>query len=117
MTEYFIRYVDGKLQQEYKKERSFEPMLEYLAAHAPVKEQPKVEPTEAPVLHVQQPRATHVVNPDGNVLQLNPETFAKTTKSMPVFVKFFAPWCGHCKKLAPGQLIPFVQMRVNDAFK
>ena len=40
-------------------------------------------------------------NPDGQVLELTVDTFAPNLSNGPMFVKFFAPWCGHCKKLAP----------------
>jgi len=36
--------------------------------------------------------------------QLTPETFQDTVANSgkSVFVKFFAPWCGHCKRMKPG---------------
>ena len=39
--------------------------------------------------------------PARGMLQLTGKTFKKVTDSGSFFVKFYAPWCGHCQKLAP----------------
>jgi len=51
------------------------------------------------------------ISADGNVLDLTPDNFHQVVDgSKPAFVEFFAPWCGHCKHLAPEY------EKVGDAF-
>lgn len=38
---------------------------------------------------------------DGSVVVLNSENFGSITQNNVTLVKFYAPWCGHCKNLAP----------------
>lgn len=49
---------------------------------------------------------------EGNVLVLVDDDFPDiTTKFSHILIEFYAPWCGHCKKLAP------VYSEVADALK
>mmetsp|Transcript_4647 Transcript_4647/g.8847 ORF Transcript_4647/g.8847 Transcript_4647/m.8847 type:complete len:226 (-) Transcript_4647:148-825(-) len=36
-----------------------------------------------------------------DVIRLSPDNYDELTSGKTVFIKFFAPWCGHCKKMEP----------------
>ncbi|CAB9521055.1 disulfide-isomerase-like protein EhSep2 [Seminavis robusta] len=44
---------------------------------------------------------TPLVNADYDVVTLTPENYDELTEGKTIFVRFFAPWCGHSRKMAP----------------
>ncbi|KAJ6571983.1 protein disulfide isomerase [Mycena capillaripes] len=99
-------YRNGEFVEKYKGNRDFDLLTNYLDKNAPTP--PPPPPLSAPPV---------VLNPSGEVTVLNPDNFHKVVEQGPAFIKFYAPWCGHCKKLAPiwKQLAKIMQGKVTIA--
>jgi protein disulfide-isomerase len=73
----------------------------------PVKKKKPTKPTKAP----------STPNPLGSSLSFTAESFQNlvTMSQEPWFIKFYAPWCGHCQAMAPNwvQLAKEMKGRLN----
>ncbi|GBE79006.1 hypothetical protein SCP_0202030 [Sparassis crispa] len=112
-------YRNGVFQEMFSGARDYDRLTAFISTHAEPttvaepEPEPEPEPTSAPAALVVEDRyiAEHResyraapardLNPSGTVLELNENTFRDVVDDGMIFVKFFAPWCGHCKKLAP----------------
>ncbi|KAG0698012.1 thioredoxin-like protein [Suillus ampliporus] len=121
-------YRNGQFVETFDKDRDFDILVDFLLARAEPtadslsssttveQEEIVVEVTPADeTLVIQMPRVES--NPSGEVISLTSETFDSFLAQTPAFVKFFAPWCGHCKKLAPTwiQVARRMQHKLNIA--
>ncbi|RIB02001.1 thioredoxin-like protein [Gigaspora rosea] len=108
-------YKNGVKIDGYLKSRDFDSLSEYIKNKSEEGYESKTPNDNTDILIVPDDEDFIPPNPSGTVISLNSENFDELTKYGPWFVKFFAPWCGHCKNLAPTweELSRKLQNKVN----
>jgi len=68
---------------------------------SPSPQPPGKSPVNLNILKEQASTNGESISDEDHVIVLNSENWEEMISEGPILVKFFAPWCGHCKALAP----------------
>ncbi|XP_077100396.1 thioredoxin domain-containing protein 5 [Siphateles boraxobius] len=93
-------FSDGEKIDQYRGKRdldSFKEFVDNQVKAAESKDEPVIEEEQAHEI----PPSAEPEEQESNVLVLTESNFDETVAKGISFIKFYAPWCGHCKNLAP----------------
>uniref|UniRef100_A0A8B9KLB9 protein disulfide-isomerase n=1 Tax=Astyanax mexicanus TaxID=7994 RepID=A0A8B9KLB9_ASTMX len=93
-------FTDGEKVDQFRGKRDLESFKEFVDNHladAASKDQPAAEDAKANEI----PEAEEPAKPESSVVTLTESNFDDIVAKGVSFIKFYAPWCGHCKNLAP----------------
>ncbi|KAK7118128.1 hypothetical protein R3I94_021839 [Phoxinus phoxinus] len=93
-------FSDGEKIDQYRGKRdldSFKEFVDNQVKAAESKDEPVIEEEQAQEI----PPSAEPEEQESNVLVLTESNFDETVAKGLSFIKFYAPWCGHCKNLVP----------------
>ncbi|KAI7792532.1 thioredoxin domain-containing protein 5 [Triplophysa rosa] len=93
-------FTDGEKIDQYRGKRdldSFKEFVDNQVKAAESKDEPAVQEEHAHEI----PPSTEPEKQESNVVILTESNFDETVAKGLTFIKFYAPWCGHCKNLVP----------------
>nr|XP_006138847.1 thioredoxin domain-containing protein 5 [Pelodiscus sinensis] len=88
---------NGEKADQYKGKRDLDSLKEYVDSQ--LQNAKKAPEADKPPEVLQKP--AEPIHDESTVLSLSEKDFDQTVANGVTFIKFYAPWCGHCKNLAP----------------
>ncbi|KAL4218401.1 Thioredoxin domain-containing protein 5 [Mactra antiquata] len=113
-----IFFTDGQKVEDYRNQRSLEALKQFVdEATGKVIDPSKLsEDGKVPDGKAEDKKVPEAVATDG-LYELTSDNFDSHIAKGHHFVKFFAPWCGHCKTLAPTWSQLAAEMKTSDKVK